>query len=96
MPVDYVGTRWENGTTGQDGCVSGFTYVHIDFPIRSWSSQLSRNLGFVPATSATLFNQLLIQLESSGDVSSTVASAIQDAVQKVLASVSSDNNDIAP
>lgn len=27
VPVDYVGTRWQNGTADENGCVTGFTYV---------------------------------------------------------------------
>jgi lysophospholipase len=78
-PIDYIGTRWENGTIGENQCVTGFD-----------------NIGYVVATSASLFNQLYIQLEASSDTSSIVANAIKDAIEKVLGSVSSDRNDIAP
>lgn len=54
------------------------------------------NLGFVPATSATLFNQALLTLQSSSGVSNTIANAIKDAIQQILSEISAADNDIAP
>ena len=50
----------------------------------------------MPATSAALFNQALLTLQTAGEVSSTVGSLIQDAIQKILSDISADDNDIAP
>ncbi|KAK9467619.1 lysophospholipase catalytic domain-containing protein [Lipomyces arxii] len=49
------------------------------------------NAGFMMGTSATLFNQFLLQINSTG-----IEGVLYDAVRDILTDISNDENDIAP
>ncbi|EIN07115.1 hypothetical protein PUNSTDRAFT_144669 [Punctularia strigosozonata HHB-11173 SS5] len=79
VPIDQVGTKFNDGKVAENQCVSGFD-----------------NIGFTVATSATIFNEALIELTDDGSTSGVIQSALKDAIEEILGSLSASNNDIAP
>lgn len=76
VPTQYLGTNMTNGSVTDDASC----VVGFD------------NVGFVMGTSSSLFNQILLQLNSTGlDVPTTVLNALQGFLDRL----DTDNNDIA-
>lgn len=66
--------------------------LHNGVPVNSSACvQGFDNAGFIIGTSATLFNQFILQLNSSG-----VTGVIYDAAQDILSNIGDENDDISP
>jgi lysophospholipase len=78
-PLEYVGTNFSAGSPRSDQCVTGFD-----------------NCGFVMGTSSSLFNQILTTINSTNSSGQgLVSTAVQDALEAILANIGEDEDDIA-
>ncbi|KAJ6140605.1 hypothetical protein N7470_010401 [Penicillium chermesinum] len=74
-PLEYLGSPFEDGKLPSNGSC-----------VRGFD-----NAGFIIGTSSTLFNQFLLQLNTT-----SIPSAVQDLVRKFLTKLSRADDDIAP
>lgn len=73
-PLEYLGSNFSNGVIPSNGKC-----------VRGFD-----NVGYVMGTSSSLFNQFLLQVNST-----SIPSLAKDFISKILGAVSSDHNDIA-
>lgn len=74
VPLEYLGSNFSGGVLPNN-----------ERCVRGFD-----NAGFIMGTSSSLFNQLILQLNST-----SVPGVLKDAVSKVLTDIGQDNNDIA-